>query len=164
MGEVLVLVDHVDGEVKKVTAELVTAARRLGEPSAVVVGGPGAAGRLAGLVAENAERLAVIETRDSGKVIRKTRGQIAGVPAIYQYFAGAADKIEGRTYAPPQTNFFTYPQKRPVGVVAAVLPWNSPPYLLANKLAPALAAGCRLRRQARGADTRINVGFRAAGP
>ncbi|RRO13409.1 electron transfer flavoprotein subunit alpha/FixB family protein, partial [Saccharopolyspora rhizosphaerae] len=46
MAEVLVLVDHVDGEVKKVTYELLTAARRLGEPSAVVVGEPGTAGKL----------------------------------------------------------------------------------------------------------------------
>lgn len=98
--------------------------------------------RLADLIAEHAEELAVIETRDNGKVIRETRGQVAGLPAIYHFFAGAADKIEGRTYSPPQTNFFTYSQKRPIGVVAAILPWNSPLYLLANKLAPALAAGC----------------------
>jgi (Z)-2-((N-methylformamido)methylene)-5-hydroxybutyrolactone dehydrogenase len=98
--------------------------------------------RLADLISDNAEDLALLETRDNGKVIRETRGQVAGLPAIYHYFAGAADKIEGRTYNPPQTNFFAYSQKRPVGVVAAILPWNSPLYLLANKLAPALAAGC----------------------
>jgi acyl-CoA reductase-like NAD-dependent aldehyde dehydrogenase len=98
--------------------------------------------RLADLIAEHADELATTETRDNGKVIRETRGQVAGLPAIYHFFAGAADKIQGRTYDPPQTNFFTYSQKRPVGVVAAILPWNSPLYLLANKLAPALAAGC----------------------
>lgn len=94
------------------------------------------------VIAEHAEELAVLETRDNGKVIRETRGQVAGLPDIYEFFAGAADKIEGRTFHPPQTNFLTYSRKRPVGVVAAILPWNSPLYLLANKLAPALAAGC----------------------
>ncbi|WP_375000959.1 aldehyde dehydrogenase [Aeromicrobium sp. CTD01-1L150] len=98
--------------------------------------------RLADLIAEHAEELAVMETRDNGKVIRETRGQVAGLPSIYRFFAGAADKIEGSTFSPPQTNFLTYSQKRPIGVVAAILPWNSPLYLLANKLAPALAAGC----------------------
>jgi acyl-CoA reductase-like NAD-dependent aldehyde dehydrogenase len=98
--------------------------------------------RLADRVAENADDLALIETTDNGKVLRETKGQIAGIPATYHYFAGAADKIQGHTISPPQTNFFTYTQPRPVGVVAAVLPWNSPLFLLASKLAPALAAGC----------------------
>ena len=98
--------------------------------------------RLADLVAEHAEELAVIETTDNGKVIRETRGQMAGLPATYEYFAGAADKIEGRTFAPTQPNFFTYSRRQPIGVVAAILPWNSPLYLLASKLGPALAAGC----------------------
>ena len=58
MAEVLVLVDHVDGEVKKVTLELLTAARALGEPSAVVVGTPGTTAKLAeGLAAHGAEKI-----------------------------------------------------------------------------------------------------------
>src|SRR5215210_1881786 len=98
--------------------------------------------RLADLIAEHAEELAVLESTDNGKVIRETRGQMAGLPATYEYFAGAADKIEGRTFAPTQPNFFTYSRRQPIGVVAAILPWNSPLYLLASKLGPALAAGC----------------------
>jgi acyl-CoA reductase-like NAD-dependent aldehyde dehydrogenase len=98
--------------------------------------------RLAELIAEHAEELAVLESTDNGKVIRETRGQMAGLPATYEYFAGAADKIEGRTFAPAQPNFFTYSRRQPIGVVAAILPWNSPLYLLASKLGPALAAGC----------------------
>ena len=98
--------------------------------------------RLADLVADRADELAVLETTDNGKVIRETRAQMAGLPATYEYFAGAADKIEGRTYAPTQPNFFTYSRRQPIGVVAAILPWNSPLYLLASKLGPALAAGC----------------------
>ncbi len=63
MAEVLVLVDHVEGEIKKATYELLTAARALGEPSAVVVGAPGAAGKLTdGLKAHGAEKIYVAET------------------------------------------------------------------------------------------------------
>ena len=63
MAEVLVLVDHVEGEIKKVTWELLTAARALGEPSAVVVGGTGTAGKLVEAVkAHGAEKIYVAET------------------------------------------------------------------------------------------------------
>ncbi|WP_200900788.1 aldehyde dehydrogenase [Pseudarthrobacter siccitolerans] len=98
--------------------------------------------RLAALIESEADSLAVIETRDNGKVIRETRSQMAGLPATYEFFAGAADKIFGQTIPAPQTNFFTYTRREPIGVVAAILPWNSPLFLLASKLAPALAAGC----------------------
>ena len=63
MAEVLVLVDHLEGEIKKSTYELLTAARALGEPSAVVVGAPGTAGELAeGLREHGAEKIYVAET------------------------------------------------------------------------------------------------------
>ena len=66
MAEVLVLVDHVEGEIKKTTYELLTAARSLGEPSAVLVGVPGTAGKLAdGLSAHGAEKIYVAETESS---------------------------------------------------------------------------------------------------
>jgi len=98
--------------------------------------------RFADLIGEHADDLAVIETTDNGKVLRETKAQLAGLPATYHYFAGAADKIHGHTIPAPQTNFFTYTQPLPIGVVGAILPWNSPLYILASKLAPALAAGC----------------------
>lgn len=98
--------------------------------------------KLASILEANSEELARLETTDNGKVIRETRAQTAGLPATYTYFAGAADKIEGRTIQSPNMGMFTYTQMAPVGVVAAILPWNSPLYLLASKLAPALAAGC----------------------
>lgn len=98
--------------------------------------------KLAALIVDRADELARIETTDNGKVIRETRGQMAGLPATYEFFAGAADKIFGATIPAPQTNFFTYTTRQPVGVVGAILPWNSPLFLLASKLAPALAAGC----------------------
>ena len=70
MAEVLVLVDHVDGEIKKVTYELLTAARRIGEPSAVVVGEPGTAGKLAeGLAAHGAAKVYAAESEQAGQFL-----------------------------------------------------------------------------------------------
>lgn len=97
---------------------------------------------LAALIPERAEELALLETTDNGKVLRETQVQVASTSATYQWFAGMADKVFGATIPAPQTNCFTFTKKQPIGVVAAILPWNSPLYLLASKLGPALAAGC----------------------
>jgi len=98
--------------------------------------------RLADLIAEHAEELAITETTDNGKVLREMNGQLAGLPEWYHYFAGAADKLEGRVIPVAKTNFFTFTKPEPIGVVAAITAWNSPLLLLTFKLAPALAAGC----------------------
>ncbi|MGE4336650.1 MAG: aldehyde dehydrogenase family protein, partial [Pigmentiphaga sp.] len=98
--------------------------------------------RLADLLDQHAPELARIESTDNGKVIRETAAQTAGLSATFHYFAGAADKIQGDTIQSPNMSMFTYTRREPIGVVAAILPWNSPLYLLASKLAPALAAGC----------------------
>lgn len=98
--------------------------------------------RLADLIAENADQLAVVESTDNGKILREMAGQMAALPDWYRYFAGAADKLEGRTIPSHKTNFFVYTRPEPIGVVGAILPWNSPLLLLTWKLAPALAAGC----------------------
>ncbi len=98
--------------------------------------------RLGDLVAEHAERLALLEVRDSGKLLREMRGQLAGLGGWFHYFAGVADKLEGRQVPTPNPGFLVYTREEPVGVVAAITPWNSPLLLLAWKLAPALAAGC----------------------
>ena len=100
--------------------------------------------RLADLISANAERLAITETTDNGKVLREMSGQMAGLPEWYHYFAGAADKLEGRVIPVAKTNFFTYTRPEPIGVVAAITAWNSPLLLLTFKLAPALAAGCAI--------------------
>jgi len=92
-------------------------------------------------VAEHAERLALLEVRDSGKLLREMRGQLQALPLWFHYFAGLADKLEGRTVPPVNANYFGYTRREPVGVVAAITPWNSPLLLLTWKLAPALAAG-----------------------
>jgi acyl-CoA reductase-like NAD-dependent aldehyde dehydrogenase len=89
-----------------------------------------------------AERLALLEVRDSGKLLREMRGQMLALPQWFHYFAGLADKLEGRTIPPVNPNYLGYTRREPVGVVAAITPWNSPLLLLTWKLAPALAAGC----------------------
>ena len=98
--------------------------------------------RLAELIAGHADELARIETMDNGKLLREMRGQLAAIPEWYFYFAGAADKIHGETIPSDKPNFFVYTRREPVGVVAMVVPWNSPLLLLSFKLATALAAGC----------------------
>ncbi len=98
--------------------------------------------RLAELIAEEAERIAVVETTDNGKLIREMEGQLRGLADHYLYFAGAADKVGGETIPPDRSTFFIYTLREPVGVVAAITPWNSPVLLTSWKLAPALAAGC----------------------
>ncbi|WP_328398813.1 aldehyde dehydrogenase [Nocardia sp. NBC_00416] len=98
--------------------------------------------RLAALIEENADRLGLWETRDSGKLLREMRGQVRALPEWYRYFGGLADKVQGDVIPTDKSNFLVYTQNVPVGVVGAITPWNSPLLLLTWKLAPALAAGC----------------------
>jgi acyl-CoA reductase-like NAD-dependent aldehyde dehydrogenase len=98
--------------------------------------------RLADLIAENAEAIALVESTDNGKLLREMSGQLKALPEYYHYFAGAADKIQGDTIPSDKPNFFVYTRREPVGVVGMVVPWNSPVLLLSWKLATALAAGC----------------------
>ena len=92
-------------------------------------------------IAANAERLAMLEVRDSGKLLREMLGQLKALPQWYYYFSGLADKLEGRTVPPVNPNYFGYTRREPVGVIGAITPWNSPLLLLTFKLAPLLAAG-----------------------
>jgi aldehyde dehydrogenase (NAD+) len=98
--------------------------------------------RLADLVRENAEKLARIETRDNGKLLREMHGQMLMIPDLFEFFAGAADKIEGSVLPTDKPNFLAYTLREPAGVVAGIVAWNSPLLLAAFKLGPALAAGC----------------------
>ena len=97
--------------------------------------------RLADLLAGEAERLAQLETRDNGKLIAEMRAQLGYLPAYYRYFAGLADKIEGRVLPIDKPSMHAFTRREPLGVIACVTPWNSPLLLLAWKLAPLLAAG-----------------------
>lgn len=100
--------------------------------------------RLGEVITAHADDLAMAETRDNGKLLREMGGQVRGLPAWFDYYAGLADKIEGRVVDTGRPDFFGYVSREPVGVVASILPWNSPLLLLTFKLAPALAAGCTM--------------------
>jgi len=97
--------------------------------------------KLGDLVAAEAERLAEIESTDNGKLIAEMRGQLNYIPQWFYYFGGLADKIEGRVIPIDKPGVFNFTREEPLGVVAAITPWNSPLLLATWKLAPALAAG-----------------------
>ena len=98
--------------------------------------------KLADLVQAAAPDLARLETRDTGKIIRETSAQIAYVADYYRYYAGLADKIEGAHLPIDKPDMEVWLRREPIGVVAAIVPWNSQLFLSAVKLGPALAAGC----------------------
>jgi acyl-CoA reductase-like NAD-dependent aldehyde dehydrogenase len=96
--------------------------------------------RMAEVLDAHKEDLARIESRDNGKAIRETRAEIANVIRYFEYFAGICQSVLGHTM--PETGpFFTYTRREPVGVVGAIIPWNSPLVMLAWKVCPALAGG-----------------------
>jgi aldehyde dehydrogenase (NAD+) len=133
-----------DGDAADVDLAVAAARRALSGPWGQLTGFGRAAlmRRLAELIARDADRLAAIETRDTGKLLREMRGQLASLPSWYSYFAGLADKLQGETIPTDRANFLVYTRHEPAGVVGAIVPWNSPLLLLTWKLAPALAAGC----------------------
>ncbi|NNH58200.1 aldehyde dehydrogenase [Rhizobium laguerreae] len=100
--------------------------------------------KLADLIAANAQVLAELETRDTGKIIRETSAQIAYVAEYYRYYAGIADKIEGAYLPIDKPDMDVWLRREPIGVVAMVVPWNSQLFLSAVKIGPALAAGCTM--------------------
>lgn len=105
--------------------------------------------RVAELIEQHIDELAELETLDQGKPVWVGRyAEIPGAAEQFRFFAGQAQRIEGNTlptsinYQPAGKQVFAYTLRQPVGVVAAIVPWNSPLVLTAMKLAPALAAGC----------------------
>lgn len=97
--------------------------------------------RLADLLDRNAEKLAVADTTDNGKLIRETTGQARFAARLCRFYAGYADKIWGKTIPLDNPGMFDYTMRHPFGVVLLVTAWNSPISLLANKLPAALVAG-----------------------
>jgi acyl-CoA reductase-like NAD-dependent aldehyde dehydrogenase len=97
--------------------------------------------RFGDLVSSEAERLAEIESTDNGKLLAEMRAQLNYLPQWFYYFGGLADKIEGRVIPIDKPGVFNFTREEPLGVVAAITPWNSPLLLATWKLAPALAAG-----------------------
>ena len=105
--------------------------------------------KIADAIEANLDELAELETLDQGKPLGVGRwAEIPGAVAQFRFFAGQAMMIEGRTitpsitYQPAGREVQAWTRREPVGVVAAIVPWNSPAVLTAMKLAPALAAGC----------------------
>jgi len=97
--------------------------------------------KFADLLSENAEELARFEVRDNGKLISEMGAQCAYIPQWYYYYGGLADKVEGSVIPSDKPDIFNYTRHEPLGVIAAITPWNSPLLLLSFKLAPLLAAG-----------------------
>ena len=97
--------------------------------------------RLADLITQKSAALAEIEVRDNGKLYAEMSAQTAYMAQWYHYYGGLADKVEGSVLPTDKPDIFNYTRYEPIGVVAAIIPWNSPLLLLAWKLAPALAAG-----------------------
>lgn len=96
---------------------------------------------LADAIERDLDRLAEIETRDNGKLIRENRGQIQFAARNFRFFAGLADKIVGETKPLDSYTTLDFTTREPIGVCALITAWNSPLQLLSNKLPPALAAG-----------------------
>lgn len=97
--------------------------------------------KFADLYASRVEELAQIESRDNGRAIRESRGDIGMHAQYYHWFASLADKLSGRTI-PMDDSVHAFTSRVPVGVVGAITPWNVPLMSAAWKLGPALAAGC----------------------
>lgn len=98
--------------------------------------------RLADLIEKRAAEIGEVETRDSGKLLAETVVQTGYVSDYYRYYAGLADKIEGAVLPIDKPDMHVFTRRAPIGVVAAVVPWNAQMFLTATKLGPALAAGC----------------------
>ena len=96
---------------------------------------------LANQLRENAEHLGKIETIDTGKLFKETKTQANYIAEYYDYFAGLADKVEGTVVPIDKPDMQVTTTRMPIGVVAAIIPWNSQMLLTAVKLAPALAMG-----------------------
>ncbi len=98
-------------------------------------------GRLADLVARDVERLSRLETKDNGKILREMRALTQAVSNGLRYFAGMADKVQGTTIPVNKPDMLNFTLREPVGVIGAIVPWNSPLLLLNRCMAPALAMG-----------------------
>ncbi len=100
--------------------------------------------RVAELIERNAEELAVMESLETGKTVREAAaGDVAPAADAFRYYAGWVRKMYGQTI-PVDGPYLNYLLREPVGVVAAMVPWNFPLQLAASKVAPALACGCSM--------------------
>jgi acyl-CoA reductase-like NAD-dependent aldehyde dehydrogenase len=96
--------------------------------------------QIAALTRDHLEELAQLETRNGGKPISSSRWEIGAVANVFEYYAGAANKITGETI-PVSKPGFDFTLREPIGVVGLIVPWNFPLMLASWKMGPALAAG-----------------------
>ncbi|ARN73829.1 NAD-dependent succinate-semialdehyde dehydrogenase [Oceanicoccus sagamiensis] len=96
------------------------------------------------LIITNQEDLAVIMTSEQGKVLAESRGEVAYGASFIEWFAEEAKRVYGDVIPTPQTDNRAIVIKQPVGVVAAITPWNFPNAMITRKVGPALAAGCAI--------------------
>ncbi len=96
--------------------------------------------KIAELVKQHVDELAELESRNTGKPITSAKGEIVGVSLVFDYYAGAANKIFGQTI-PVSKPGLDMTLREPIGVVGLIVPWNFPMYMASWKVAPALAAG-----------------------
>jgi betaine-aldehyde dehydrogenase len=96
--------------------------------------------KFADLIKKNSEELAWLESRNVGKPIGGARGEIIGASLVFDYYAGAANKVFGETI-PVGRPGIELTLREPIGVIGAIVPWNFPMYMASWKLGPALAAG-----------------------
>ena len=94
------------------------------------------------LMIENQEDLAVIMTSEQGKPVAESRGEIVYAAAFVEWFAEEGKRVYGDTIPPPAPDRRIIVTKEPIGVAAAITPWNFPSAMITRKCAPALAAGC----------------------
>src|SRR6186997_3422372 len=97
--------------------------------------------RIAHMLRDRAEELALLESHDNGKPLRQARTDVQVAARYFEFFAGIADKIMGHTI-PLGPGFLDYTVREPIGVSAHIVPWNYPIQIGARGVAPALAAGC----------------------
>jgi len=94
------------------------------------------------LMMENADDLALLMTLEQGKPLTESKGEVAYAASFFEWFAEQAKRIEGDVLEPPAPKLRILVTKEPVGVCAAITPWNFPAAMITRKVAPALAAGC----------------------
>ncbi|MBB3141381.1 aldehyde dehydrogenase [Halomonas organivorans] len=97
--------------------------------------------RVSDLIRERLDELAALQTRDNGKPLAEARGLVASAAGTARYFAAACETLEGELPTRRSAEFLTLSQYEPLGVIAAITPWNSPIASEMQKVAPALAGG-----------------------
>ncbi len=94
------------------------------------------------LIIENADQLALLLTKEQGKPLAEAKGEIHYAASFVEFFAEEAKRVHGETIPSPKRDARIVVLKQPVGVIAAITPWNFPAAMITRKVSPALAAGC----------------------